>query len=332
MMKAQALSQRVGVRPACTALGVPESSFYRRLGGKPSGQKRPRSTPARALNLSERHEVLERLCSERFVDRAPAEVVATLLDEGTYLCSERTMYRILASERAVKERREQRRHPTYQRPELVAQRPNEVWTWDITRLRGPQSWKWYYLYVILDIYSRYVVGWMAATRESAELACHLISETHDKWDVEPDQLILHNDRGGPMIASETAQLLARLNITPSLSRPRVSNDNPFSESQFKTLKYGSTFPRRFGGLEHVLDYGRGFFSWYNDEHRHSGIAMLTPADVHFGRAQAVLQERNRVMAEAFENTPERFPRGTPTVPKLDRKVYINKPNEAETAH
>lgn len=332
-MKAQDLSERVGVRPACQALGVPESSYYRRCSGKPTGQRQPRPTPARALSEEERQEVLDRLCSERFVDRAPAEVVATLLDEKTYLCSERTMYRILASERAVKERRDQRRHPEYERPELVAQRPNEVWSWDITRLRGPETWTWYYLYVILDIYSRYVVGWMVATRESAELAGHLISETNEKWGVKPDQLTLHNDRGAPMVATDTVQLLARLGITPSLSRPRVSNDNPFSESQFKTLKYCSEFPGRFGGLEEAIAFSRRFFPWYNDEHRHSGVAMLTPADVHFGRAKRILDERHQVLTDAWQRNPERFPNGRPTVPTLDRKVYINKPDDTlETAH
>ena len=325
-MKAQGLGKRVGVRPACQALGVPESSFYRRLVTKPSGHQQPHRTPARALSEQERQVILDRLCSERFVDRAPAEVVATLLDEGTYLCSERTIYRILAEHRAVKERRNQRRHPSYKKPELVATRPNQAWSWDITRLRGAKTWIWLYLYVILDIYSRYVVGWMVAERECAELAVRLIEETFDKQGLQPDQLVLHSDRGSPMVATDTAQLLARLGITRSLSRPRVSNDNPFSESQFKTMKYSPEFPHRFGSMEDACDFGRRFFPWYNDQHHHSGIAMLTPADVHFGRASGIVEARNHVLVRAWENHPERFPNGKPAAKPLDRAVWINKPD------
>ena len=326
-MKTRDLCKRVGVRPACRALGVPESSFYRQLATEPSGHKQPRRTPARALSDEERQVVLDHLCSERFVDRAPAEVVATLLDEGTYLCSERTMYRILADERAVKERRNQRRHPTYEKPEQVATKPKQVWSWDVTRLRGPRTWTWYYLYVILDIFSRYVVGWMVAERECAELAVGLIEETYEKQGVVPDQLVLHSDRGSPMVAADTAQLLARLGITRSLSRPRVSNDNPFSESHFKTLKYSVEFRERFGSVDDACEFGRRFFPWYNDEHRHSGIAMLTPADVHYGRADRVVAARNQVLEAAWEGNPERFPNGRPQVAALDRAVWINPPQQ-----
>ena len=324
-MKARDLSIRAGVRPACRALGVPESSFYRRIVTEPSGHKQPRRTPARGLSDEERQVVLDHLCSERFVDRAPAEVMATLLDEGTYLCSERTMYRILAENRAVKERRNQRRHPHYEKPERVATQPNQVWSWDITRLRGPRTWNWFYLYVILDIFSRYVVGWMVAERECSKLAVRLIEETSKKHGLLPDQLVLHSDRGSPMIATETAQLLARLGITRSLSRPRVSNDNPFSESHFKTLKYSPEFPGRFGSIDDASNFGRRFFPWYNDEHRHSGIAMMTPADVHYGRTEAIVRARNHVLVRAWANHPERFPNGKPTVRPLDREVWINKP-------
>jgi len=274
--------------------------------------------------------VLEHLCSERFVDRAPGEVVATLLDEETYVCSERTMYRILAASRAVRERRDQRRHPRYEKPEQVAKQPNQVWSWDITRLRGPHTWSWFYLYVILDIFSRYAVGWMVASRECSKLATRLIEETSLKDSILPDQLVLHSDRGSPMVATGTAQLLGRLGITRSLSRPRVCNDNPFSESHFKTLKYCPEFPGRFGSIEDARSFCQRFFSWYNQEHRHSGIAMMTPADVHFGRAERTVEARNDVLARAWGKHPERFPNGMPAVRPLDREVWINKPEQSTT--
>jgi len=330
-MKTRELSKRVGNRPACQALGVPESSYYRRLSGKPTGQKQPRKVPARTLSQEERKEVLACLCSERFVDRAPGEVVPTLLDEGRYLCSERTMYRILSAEHQVRERRDQRRHPEYVKPELVATGPNQVWSWDITKLKGPQTWSLFYLYVLLDIYSRYVVGWMIASHECSKLAQRLIGESCDKHQIEPEQLVLHSDRGGPMTAKGTAQLLAQLSITRSLSRPRVSNDNPFSESQFKTLKYCPEFPRRFGSIEDARAFCQRFFAWYNQQHRHTGISRLTPEDVHFGRAQAVVDNRTQVLVDAWQRHPERFPNGKPEAKKLDRAVWINRPEDEARA-
>ena len=236
MKAADELAKHVGVKPACAALEVCRSTLYRRRGPS-TGQRQPRPTPARALSETERGEVFDTPCSERFVDRSPAEVVATLLDEEVYLCSERTMYRVLASEVPVQERRAQRTHPEYKKPELMATAPNQVWSWDITRLLGPKKWSYYYLYVILDIYSRYVVGWMVADRENSALAGRLIQQSCLKHGVQPRVLTLHSDRGAPMTSQCTAQLLADLGVTRSLSRPQVSDDNPFSEAQFKTLKY-----------------------------------------------------------------------------------------------
>ncbi len=268
---------------------------------------------------------MDTLTSERFVDRAPAEVVATLLDEGTYLCSERTMYRILASQASVRERRNQLRHPVYAKPELVATRPNQVWSWDITKLLGPRTWTYYYLYVVLDLYSRMVVGWMVADRENASLAARLIEESCSKYGVKPNVLTLHSDRGSPMTAKCTAQLLADLGVTQSLSRPRVSDDNPFSEAQFKTLKYHPGFPRRFPDRAQATAFCRSFFPWYNQEHRHGGIAMLTPEDVHCGRAPRVLDQRRHTLKAAHRARPERFPNGAPRVAPLPHAVYINRP-------
>jgi len=273
--------------------------------------------------------VLDVLNSERFVDRAPAEVVATLLDEGQYLCSERTMYRILKTQKMVHERRAQRRHPKYAKPELVASQPNQVWSWDITKLLGPKTWTYFYLYVILDIYSRKVVAWMLADRERANLAMQLIEGACTQENIEPKTLILHSDRGAPMTAKCTAQLMADLSVTRSLSRPQISDDNPFSESQFKTLKYHPGFPKRFSGIEEAKEFCRSFFPWYNGHHRHGGIAMLTPNNVHEGRAQTILDARQRTMNTAFSAFPERFSKGRPTVKKLPPKVYINPPIEDE---
>ncbi len=329
-MAATELSAEVGVRPSCEALGVSRATWYRHT--RPDQTpKRPRPTPPRSLTDDEREAVVQTLCSPRFVDRAPAEVYATLLDEGDYLCSERTMYRILADAAPVRERRNQLRHPEYAKPELVATAPNQVWSWDITKLRGPQKWTWYYLYVLLDIFSRYVVGWMVADRENTALASRLIQESCDKQDVVPDQLVLHSDRGSPMTSKGTAQLLADLGVTRSLSRPRVSDDNPFSEAQFKTLKYHPGFPGRFAGIEEAKTFCRSFLPWYNTEHRHGGIAMLTPEDVHHGRAEQALRDRRAVLDAAYRKHPERFVRGRPDPGHLPEAVWINPPKEPEAS-
>jgi putative transposase len=332
METAESLGHEVGVRPACEALGVPRASFYRwRKGPPPAADARRRRSP-RALSAAERQRVKETLYSERFVDQAPREVFATMLDEGEYLCSVRTMYRILDEDQAVRERRDQLRHPAYQQPELLATVPNEVWSWDITKLLGPQKWTYFYLYVILDIFSRYVVGWMLARRESSDLARRLIRETLDKQHVSADQLTLHSDRGPSMTSHGVAELLATLGVTKSHSRPQVSNDNPFSESQFKTLKYCPEFPDRFAGYEHALSFCREFFAWYNDEHYHSGIGLLTPATLHYGQAAQVIASRAEVLRAAYAKHPERFVRGCPTPQPLPAAVWINPPVRGKDDH
>jgi putative transposase len=276
------LAPRLGVAPTCTALEVPRASYYRCLSPRPEPQSRP--TPARALPAEERQAVLDVLHEPRFADLAPAEVYATLLDEGRYLCSERTLYRVLAENAEVRERRDQVRHPHYAAPELLARRPNELWSWDITRLLGPTKWTYYYLYVLLDVFSRYVVGWLLAQRESAALAEKLIAESCERQEIQPGQLTVHADRGAPMIAKSMVFLLADLGITKTHSRPHVSNDNPFSESQFKTLKYRPEFPDRFGSPEHARSCCGDLLHWYNTEHHHVGLGLFTPHDVHYGLA------------------------------------------------
>ena len=329
MKAAEALATYVGVKPACDALRVARATFYRRR--RPStGHQQPRPTPARALSEKERDKVFDTLCSERFVDRSPAEVVATLLDEDVYLCSERTMYRVLASQVPVRERRAQRSHPEYQKPELMATGPGQVWSWDITRLLGPRKWSYFYLYVIMDIFSRYIVGWMVADRESSALAGRLIQQSCLKHGVQPQVLTLHSDRGAPMTSQCTAQLLADLGVTRSLSRPQVSDDNPFSEAQFKTLKYHPSFPGRFEDQGQAKTFCRSFFRWYNAEHRHGGISMLTPEQVHFGNADQVIAGRETVLREAWAAHPNRFVSGEPKPKPLPEAVWINPPTPSLT--
>jgi putative transposase len=319
------LSQAVGTARACDALGLPRASYYRSLRPQAPAQDRP--TPERALSAAERQAVLDTLHSEPFADKAPAEVWATLLDEGTYLCSQRTMYRILQDAQEVRERRDQLRHPTYKKPELLAQAPNQVWSWDITKLLGPAKWTYFYLYVILDIFSRYVVGWMVADGESAALASQLIDQTCVKQRIERGQLTLHADRGTSMKSKAVALLLSDLGVTKTHSRPHVSDDNPFSESQFRTLKYRLDFPDRFGSLQDARSFCRSFFAWYNAEHRHSGIGLLTPQSVHHGRAGDLLAQRQRILTGAYLAHPERFVRKSPTPPALPHAVWINPPKD-----
>jgi putative transposase len=268
--------------------------------------------------------VLDLLHSPRFVDSSPAQIYATLLDEGRYLCSIRTFYRLLHSHHEVRERRNQLRHPSYQRPELLATAPSQVWSWDITKLRGPSKGSHYSLYVILDIYSRYVTGWLVAEGESKALAERLIRETIAKYSIAPGQLTLHADRGSCMTAQTVTQLLAELDVAKSHSRPHTSNDNPYSEAQFKTLKYCPQFPDRFASIQEARAFCRSFFHWYNHQHRHSGIALMTPADVHFHRAQQILEKRAATLEAAYKAHPERFNR--PPVPlPLPEAVWINPP-------
>lgn len=310
---------------------MPRGSFYRSQAPQPAApEARPRPTPERALGEEERRKVLDVLHSQRFVDQAPAAVYYTLLDEGVRFCSVRTMYRILDSQGEVRERRNQLTHPTYKKPELLATGPNQVWSWDITKLLGPVKWTYYYLYVILDIYSRYVVGWMLADRESTDLARLLIAESCDKQGIQAGQLTIHSDRGAAMQAKGLAQFLADLGITKTNSRPHVSNDNPFSESQFKTMKYRPQFPQRFGSQTDGRDFCRAFFDWYNREHYHSAMAYLTPETVHYGRASEVLSSRQALLMEAYTANPSRFIGRPPRVPQLPEAVRINPPNKAST--
>ena len=312
----------LGAAAACRALDLPRASLYR--GRRPAAVARPRPAPPRALTGDERRGVLD-LLHTRFIDQAPAQVHATLLDEGTYLCSPRTMYRVLDDAHEIKERRDQVRRPHFAAPELLATRPNEVWSWDITKLLGPTKWTYFYLYVILDIFSRYVVGWMVAPRESAALAHRLIADTCAKQGIVPGQLTVHADRGAAMTSKPVVFLLADLGVVNTHSRPHVSNDNPFSEAQFKTLKYCPQFPERFGSLEDARAFGQAFFPWYNQEHRHSGLGFLTPAVVHVGQAATVRAHRQQVLATAYALHPERFVNGRPQPADLPTAVWINPP-------
>jgi putative transposase len=323
MQTVSELGPRLGVAPTCAALGVARASYYRKQ--KPVIERPPRPTPARTLPQEERRAVLEVLNEPRFADLAPAEVYATLLDEDRYLCSERTMYRILAENREVRERRDQCRRPNYAAPELLATRPNELWSWDITRLLGPTKWTYFYLYVLLDVFSRYVVGWLVAQQENARLAELLIAESCERQGIEPGQLTVHADRGSPMRSKAVALLLSDLGVVKTHSRPHVSNDNPYSESQFKTMKYRPDFPERFGSREHVRGWGGDFFNWYNTEHHHVGLGLFTPHDVHFGLAAAKRERRAEVLKAAFARHPERFPRGRPHPKALPTAVWINPP-------
>lgn len=321
---------QVGVAPLCRALAAPRASVYRSWAReKTPPVPRPRPTPPRALSPDERRLVLDTLHSERFLDQAPHEVYATLLDEGRYLCSMRTMYRLLESEYEVRERRRQAKHPAYAAPELLATRPNELWSWDITKLLGPAKWTYFYLYVILDVFSRYVVGWMVAHRETAALANRLIHETCHKQGIVPAQLTLHADRGSSMKSKCVAMLLSDLGVTKTHSRPHVSNDNPFSESQFKTMKYRPQFPEKFGSLPDARVFCAEFFPWYNNDHHHSGIGLLTPEMVHYGRAPQVIEARQRVLDTAHLRHPDRFVRKAPVAPVLPQAVWINPPEKTK---
>jgi len=325
----------VGIACACVALGVSRASYYRSRA--PKKPRRPRPRPARALSDDERTEVLQLLDSDEHADKAPAQVYAALLDKGEYVCSPRTMYRVLADDNQVCERRAQRRHPQRQKPQLVATAPNQVWSWDITKLAGPVKGIYYSLYVVLDIFSRFVVGWLLAEREAAELAQQLIEDCYRREGVAPGQLAVHADHGSPMIAKSTAQLYIDLGIAKSHSRPRVSDDNPFSEAHFKTVKYRPEMPDRFGSPQHARQVLSELLRWYCHEHYHSDLAMLTPADVHYGRAADIIAERQRVLDAAHQRHPERFVNGRPTHKTPNPAVWINPPTSSielnkEVAH
>ena len=329
MQAARQLAADVGTAPACQALGVSRATFYRRNETEsrepPRGDRSARRRSPRALADHERQSVLDVLHEARFVDRAPAAIYAQLLDENRYLCSIRTMYRVLQDAKEVRERRDQLTHPPYHKPELLATAPNQVWSWDITKLLGPAKWTYFYLYVILDIFSRYAVGWMLAHRENADLAQRFIRETCAKHDIAADQLTLHSDRGPAMQSHTVAQLLATLGVVKSQNRPHVSNDNPFSESQFKTLKYRPDFPDRFASFDVAHAFCGEFFPWYNDEHFHSGLGLLTPATVHFGRTGETLALRQQTLRAAYAAHPERFVRQPPRPAAPPEQVWINPP-------
>jgi putative transposase len=316
----------VGVTAACSAFGMPRSSYYRQQRpSAPPPLRQPRRPHPRALTLDAQVVVRAQLNSERFVDRAPRAIDATLLDEGIRLCHWRTMYRLLHAAAASSERRAIRRHPVYARPELLATAPRQVWSWDSTKLRGPQPGSWYNLSVVLDIFSRMIVGGGVADREAASLAERLIADACTREGIEPQQLTVHADRGAPMTSKLVAEVLLDLGVTRSHSRPSVSNDNPYSEAQFKTMKYGPTYPDRFASIAHAQAWVEGFIRWYTTEHRHSGLGLLPPVVVHHGQALAVSTERQQTLDAADAAHPERFVRGRPVPPAVPDAVWINPP-------
>lgn len=318
----------MGTTPACVALGVSRATLYRHRQFPEAAPAKVRAKPQRSLSENEKKQILSCLNSERFMDCSVAEVYATLLDEGTYLCSIRTMYRLLAAHGEVKDRRNQRQHPHYAKPELLATEPNQLWSWDITKLYGPQKWSYFQLYVILDVFTRYVVGWMITHRESGTLAERLIRLSCQKQSIPRGQLTLHADRGTSMTSKTVAFLLSDLGVTKSHSRPQVSNDNPFSEAQFKTLKYRPSFPKRFGCIEDARAFCQTFFAWYNQEHHHGGIGLLTPEMMHTGQAQVITQKRQDILDDAYRTHPERFVSHPPIPPVVPTAVWINPPTNS----
>lgn len=319
------LTQSLPVNLACAVLDVPRSSWYRTQQPTSARQEQLYPTPVRALPAEEQAAVHTLLNSERFQDQSPYEVYATLLDEGVYHCSISTMYRILRQQDEVHERRNQRHPAAYTKPELLATAPNQLWTWDITKLKGPTTWLYYYLYVLLDVFSRYVVGWLLADHEAADLAQQLMAESYLKQGIEPGQLTIHSDRGAPMTAKTVAQLLIDLGVIQSHSRPYTADDNPFSEAQFKTMKYRPDYPVRFAGQDDALLWARTFFAWYNNEHHHTALGLMTPATVHYGQADALTAQRQAVLLTAYQQHPERFVNGPPKPPQLPDAVWINPP-------
>ncbi len=317
------------VSQACASLELARSTYYRTKTGQEDREEERRSH--RRLSDLERQRVLDTMVSERFCDQSVRQVWAELVDEETYLCSVRTMYRILKENKAVRERRNQLRHPEYRRPELLATGPNQLWSWDITKLKGPRKWSYFYLYDIMDVYSRKVVGWLVANRESSTLAVELIRQSCKREGIKRDELTVHADRGSSMRSKPVAFLLADLGVTKTHSRPYTSTDNPYSEAQFKTLKYQPDFPERFGSIEDARAFLVRFFDWYNNEHCHSGIGLVTPTQRHEGTDRQVYQKRQEVLRVFFERHPERFVRGMPSPPELPGEVWINKPDQRRMA-
>lgn len=328
-----AIEPMLGTRAACAAVGRPRATHYRRQAPPKPASTTPRPAPPNKLTDEEMGQILDVLRSERFVDLSPAQVFHILLDEGTYLASVSSYYRLLRAAGEVRERRRQATHPPRVRPELVARRPLVVWSWDITKLKGPRRGEYYDLYVVLDIFSRYVVAWCIAPSESGELAKELIADAVARQQVPPGQLTVHADRGSSMTSNPVVELLVFLGIGRTHSRPHVSNDNPFSESQFKTLKYCPAFPERFGCIEDARAFCETFVAYYNHEHRHSGIGYHTPASVHYGTATEVRAQRQVTLDAAYAANPARFRRRRPQPPKLPTVAWINEPTEdaAQTA-
>lgn len=318
------VAPRLGVVQTCAAFGVARATYYRLL-APIQGPRRRRPSPPRRIPDEERVAVLDVLHEPRFIDLAPAEVHAMLLAEDRYLCSVRTMHRILAENMEARERRDVLRHPTYTKPELLATGPNQLWSWDITKLHGPAKWTYYHLYVIIDVFSRFVVGWMVAHRESATLAQKLIAQSCKRQSIVPGQLTIHADRGSSMTSKPVAFLMADLGVTKTHSRPHVSNDNPYSEAQFKTFKYRPDFPERFGAIQHSRRFCVDFFDWYNFGHYHTALAMLTPADVHHYRVELRVAQNQAALNAAYLVHPERFVHGPPVARRPPTEVWINKP-------
>lgn len=335
MSALHALAPEIGLAPACAALQINRAAVYRQAARRQPAvvpaMPAPRPQPPLALSQTEREILLDVMHGDRFADCAPRSIYATLLDEGRYLGSVSTMYRLLAAEGQSGERRNQRIHPVYAKPELLAVQPNQVWSWDITKLKGPAKWTGFHLYVILDIFSRYVVGWMIAPREAAELAEQLIADTVAKQNVAPGTLTLHADRGASMRSKPVAALLVDLEVAKTHSRPYVSDDNPYSEAPFKTLKYRPGFPERFGGIEDARVHCQHFFHWYNTTHRHSGIGLMTPEAIHYGRAQALFAQRADTLNVAFSENPQRFKGKIPRPPRLPTAAWINPPKQETSA-
>jgi len=324
------LSTKIGTKRACYGFGVPRSSYYYwKHPDTKSALYKERKLPDFAYTLAERKEILNVMNSDIYMNQNPYEIYASKLDAGEYLCSVRTMYRILSENDQVTERRQVRRSNNYQKPELLATKANHIWSWDITKLKGPEKWTYFYLYVIIDIFSRFVVGWMVAYRELSSLATKLIEETCRRQNIEPGQLTIHADRGASMKSKPVAFLLSDLGVTKSHSRPYVSNDNPFSESHFKTMKYRPDFPERFNSMVEAREFCCKFFDWYNKEHYHSGIGFLTPESVHYGFAEDILKNRKKVLLNAFKNNPKRFRFKKPKLKNLPKSVWINKPDNIE---
>jgi putative transposase len=317
------------VMEACASVDLARANYYRVKSAKETPKAKRRSH--RRLSEAECERVLEVLVSDGYCDKSVRQVWAELIDAGIYYCSVRTMYRVLAKKAAARERRDQLRHPEYTRPELLATGPNQLWSWDITKLKGPRKWSYFYLYDIMDVYSRKVVGWLLADRESSTLAVELIRQSCKREGIKRDELTVHADRGSSMRSKPVAFLLADLGVTKTHSRPYTSTDNPYSEAQFKTLKYQPDFPERFGSIEDARAFLVRFFDWYNNEHCHSGIGLVTPAQRHDGTDRQVYRKRQEVLKAFFERHPERFVRGVPSPPELPGEVWINKPDQEQKA-